>query len=216
LSPASLVRSLPFLAPVLFAVGYVVLELTKWARNPSVNEPSKPLLILVTGGSIALLWLAWSTLGRRAITSYLVLGSLVSLLFLVHSANSVAYGRGSEFLAGERLDRQVPRLEKQLAAVGGQPGTVAADMSFLPALGWYLRDVPGLVFTFSPPAEASVYLTVPGQPPPAGYRIDRTWPIAQGWVPHTIDGLDWWRWLVYRDPYGSLASTEAVLMVREP
>ena len=217
----SLVKSLPFLTPVLFVVGYLVLVLTDWARDGNVgvdkgaaDEPAT--LILVTGGAIALLWLAWSSLGRRAITGYVLLGSLVSLVFLVHGATSAAYGRGSEFLAGERLDRQVPRLEKQLAAMGGAEGAVATDMSFLPALGWYLRDVPGLVFTFSPPAEANAYLAVPGQPAPSGYRIDRRWPIAQGWVPHTIDGLDWWRWLVYREPYGSLTSTEAELLVKGP
>jgi uncharacterized protein (TIGR03663 family) len=220
LSLASLVRSLPFLAPVLFVVVYVALVLTSWAsggvgaKGGPADEPAA--LILVAGGAIALLWLAWSYLGRQAITAYVVLGSLVSLVFLVHGATSVAYGRGSEFLAGERLDRQVPRLEKQLAAVDGPEGAVAADMSFLPALGWYLRDVPGLVFTFSPPANASAYLAVPGQPAPSGYRIDRSWPIAQGWVPETIDGLDWWRWLVYRESYGSLTTTEAALLVKEP
>ena len=217
----SLVRSLPFLTPVLFVVGYLVLVLTDWARDGNVgvdkgaaDEPAT--LILVVGGAIALLWLAWSYLGRRAITGYVLLVSLVSLVFLVHGATSAAYGRGSEFLAGERLDRQVPRLEKQLAAMGGAEGAVAADMSFLPALGWYLRDVPGLVFVHSPPADANAYLAVPGQPAPAGYRIDRRWPIAQGWVPDTIDGLDWWRWLVYREPYGGLTATDAELLVRGP
>lgn len=218
---ASLVKSLPFLTPVLFVVGYLVLVLTDWARDGNVGGKGGPAdepatLILVTGGAIALLWLAWSSLGRRAITGYVLLGSLVSLVFLVHGATSAAYGRGSEFLAGERLDRQVPRLEKQLAAMGGADGAVAADMSFLPALGWYLRDVPGLVFVHSPPTEANAYLAVPGQPAPSGYRIDRRWPIAQGWVPHTIDGLDWWRWLVYREPYGGLTSTEAELLVKGP
>jgi len=100
--------------------------------------------------------------------------------------------------------------------MGGEQGAVAADVTFLPALGWYLRDVPGLVFTFSPPTEAKAYLAVPGQPAPVGYRIVRTWPIAQGWVPNAIDGLDWWRWLVYRESYGSLTSTEADLLVKEP
>ena len=213
LNLTSLVRSLPFLTPVLFAVGYVTLELTEWARDRDVNRSA---LILVAGGGIALLWLAWSSLGRRAISGYLVLGSLVSLVFLVHGATSVAYGRGSEFLADQRLDRQVPRLEKQLAAMGGEQGAVAADMSFLPALGWYLRDVPGLVFVSSPPAAARAFLAVPGQPAPAGYRVDRRWPIAQGWVPRTIDPLDWWRWLVYREPYGSLTFTEADLLVKGP
>jgi uncharacterized protein (TIGR03663 family) len=219
LNPASLKRSLPFLAPVLFVVVYVVLVLTEWAQGDvggkggPVDEPAT--LILVVGGAFALLWLAWSSLGRRAITAYVVLGSLVSLVFLVHGATSVAYGRGSESLADERVDRQVPRLEKQLAAMGGPEGTVAADISFLPALGWYLRDVPGLVFAHSLPAGASAYLAVPGQPAPSGYRIDRRWPIAQGWVPEAINGLDWWRWLVYRESYGSLTSTEADLLVKE-
>jgi 4-amino-4-deoxy-L-arabinose transferase-like glycosyltransferase len=222
LSLASLARSLPFLAPVLFAVVYLGLVLTAWASDDSsvggkggpADEPAT--LVLVAGAAIVLLGLAWSYLGRRAIASYLVLGSLVSLVFLVHGATSVAYGRGSEFLAGERLDRQAPRLEKELASMAGEQGAVAADVTFLPALGWYLRDVPGLVFTFSPPTEAKAYLAVPGQPAPVGYRIERTWPIAQGWVPDAIDGLDWWRWLVYREPYGSLTSTEADLLVKEP
>jgi uncharacterized membrane protein len=213
LNLASLVRSLPFLTPALFAVGYATLELTEWARDRDVNRSA---LILVAGGGIALLWLAWNSLGRRAISGYLVLVSLVSLVFLVHGATSVAYGRGSEFLADQRLDRQLPRLEKQLAAMGGEEGAVAADMSFLPALGWYLRDVPGLVFVSAPPAEAKAFLGVAGQPAPAGYRIDRTWPIAQGWVPRTVDPLDWWRWLVYREPFGSLTSTEADLLVKGP
>jgi len=220
-SLASLVRSLPFLVPAAFVVIYLVLVLTDWASDGGVGAKGGPAdepasLVLVAGGGVALLLLAWSYLGRRAITSYFVLGSLVSLVFLVHGVTSVAYGRGSEFLAGERVDRQVPRLERQLATMGGEQGSVAADITFLPALGWYLRDVPGLVFTFSPPTDAEAYLAVPGQPAPAGYRIDRVWPIAEGWVPRAIDGLDWWRWLTYREPYGDITSTEAELLVKEP
>ena len=102
------------------------------------------------------------------------------------------------------------------AQVPEAQGAVAADVTFLPALGWYLRDVPGLVFTFSPPTDAKAYLAVAGQPAPVGYRRERTWPIAEGWVPDAIDGLDWWRWLVYREPYGGLTSTEADLLVKQP
>jgi hypothetical protein len=221
LNLASLVRSWPFLAPVLFVAVYLVLVLTDWVEDGGVGASGGPAdepatLILVAGCAVALLWLAWSYLGRQAITSYVLLGALASLAFLIHGATSVTYGRGDEFLTGERVDRQVPRLESQLAAMGGAEGSVAADVSFLRPLGWYLRDVPGLVFTHSPPAGASAYLAAPGQPAPIGYRIDRRWPIAQGWVPEAIDGLDWWRWLVYRESYGSLASTEAELLVKEP
>ncbi len=213
LNLASLVRSLPFLVPGLFAVGYIALELTEWSRNHDVNETA---LVLVAGGGVALLWLAWNVLGRQAITGYFVLGSLVSLVFLVHGATSVAYGRGSEPLADQRLDRQVPRLESQLAGMGGEEGAIGADMSFMRPLGWYLRDVPGLVFTYSPPANAVAYLAVPGTTVPIGYGLERTWPIAEGWVPSSIDPLSWWRWLVYREPYGGLTSTEADLLVKAP
>ncbi len=101
LNLGSLVRSLPFLTPVMFVVGYLVLVLTDWARDSNVGVKGGPAdepgtLILVVGGAIALLWLAWSYLGRRAITGYVLLGSLVSLVFLVHGATSAAYGRRAE------------------------------------------------------------------------------------------------------------------------
>src|SRR4030042_1417919 len=80
LNLASLVRSLPFLAPVLFVVGYLALVLTDWARAGNVGGKGGPAdepatLILVTGGAIALLWLAWRSLGRRAIPGYVLLVS---------------------------------------------------------------------------------------------------------------------------------------------
>jgi hypothetical protein len=76
--------------------------------------------------------------------------------------------------------------------------------------------VPGLLFVSSPPADATAYLAVSGEPAPAGYRLEKGWPIAEGWLPHTIDPLDWWRWLVYREPYGGLTSTQAELLVKGP
>jgi hypothetical protein len=100
--------------------------------------------------------------------------------------------------------------------MGGVEGSVAADLSLLRPLGWYLRDVPGLVFVATPPADANAFLAVPNEPVPAGYRIDRRWPIAQGWVPSSINGLDWWKWLVYREAYGSPTSIEADLLVKGP
>jgi uncharacterized protein (TIGR03663 family) len=220
---ASLPRLLLFFVPVAAAIAYAVLVLANWVSTDPSNVGGKigpadepATLVLVTGGAVALLWLAWSSLGRRAIAGYVLLGSMVSLAFLAHGATSVSYGRGSEFLAGERLDRQVPRLETQLAAMGGVEGSVAADLSLLRPLGWYLRDVPGLVFVATPPADANALLAVPNEPVPAGYRIDRRWPIAQGWVPSSVDGLDWWKWLVYRKPYGNSTSAEADLLVKGP
>jgi len=57
-------------------------------------------------------------------------------------------------------------------------------------------------------------VTPPGESAPSGYRWQEAWPIAEGWLPHSVDPLDWWRWLVYRQPWGNLTSREADLLVR--
>jgi uncharacterized protein (TIGR03663 family) len=198
---ASVPRSLPFLIPVVVAAAYLALVLTSWASNNNVGYKVGPAdepatLVLVTGGAVALLWLAWTSLGRRAITGFVLLGSVVTLAFLVHGATSVAYGRGSEFLAGERLDRQVPRLERQLAAMGGAEGSVAADLSFMRPLGWYLRDVPGLVFVVTPPAGANAFLAVPSEPaPPATVSIGGGPSLKDGCQAPSMDwtgGIGWY------------------------
>ncbi|KPK21142.1 MAG: hypothetical protein AMJ76_03460 [Dehalococcoidia bacterium SM23_28_1] len=213
--PASFGRAVPYLTPVLALAGYMALVLTQWARAGEVGSADERTgMILALAGVIALIWITWNMLGRQAAGGSLALALVLLVIVAIHGSTSVMYGRGSEFLASERVDAHVFQLQERLAAVEAEtPGPIAVHESFLPSLGWYLRDVKGLVFAPSA-TDAVAIVTPPGEPAPSGYRSQETWPIAEAWLPHSVDPLDWWRWLVYREPWGDLSSREADLLVR--
>jgi uncharacterized protein (TIGR03663 family) len=213
---ASLGRTALYLAPVLALAGYITLILCQWAHAGAVGPPSERVgVIFALTGAIALIWITWNMLGHQAAAGSLALALVLLAILAIHGSTSVMYGRGSEFLAAERVDPRVFQLQQRLAAIEAEtPGPIAVHESFLPALGWYLRDVKGVVFAPQPAEDAVAIVAQPGESVPSGYLQQGAWTIAEGWLPHSIDPLNWWRWLVYRQPWGDLSSTEADLLVR--
>jgi hypothetical protein len=214
--PPSLSRAAPYLAPVLALAGYIALVFTQWARAGAVGSTGERIgVIFALAGAIALIWVAWNTLGRQAAAGSLALVLVLLAIPAIHGSTSVMYGRGSEFLADERIDPRVFQLQERLATVEAEtPGAIAVHESFIPALGWYLRDMNSVIFAPSPAEDAVAIVSPPGEPAPSNYRWQEAWPIAEGWLPHSVDPLDWWRWLVYRESWGDLSSREANLLVR--
>jgi len=212
----SLGRAALYLAPVLALAGYIALILCQWARAGAAGSAGERIgVIFALAGAIALIWITWNVLGRQAAAGSLVLALVLLAILAIHGSTSVMYGRGSEFLAAERVDPRVFQLQQRLATIeAATPGPIAVHDSFLPALGWYLRDVKGVVFAPWPAENAVAIVTRPGESVPSGYRRQGAWPIAEDWLPHSIDPLNWWRWLVYREPWGDLSSREADLLVR--
>ena len=213
---ASLGRAALYLLPVLALAGYIALVLTQWADAGEVGSAGeRARVILALLAAIVVIWITWNTLGRQATAGSLALALVVLAIVAIHGSTSVAYGRGSEFLAGERADQRVFQLQERLATIEAEnPGPIAVQESFLPSLGWYLRDVSGVAFAPSPPADAVAIVTLPGEPAPSGYSWLGTWTIAESWLPHSLDPLDWWRWLLYRQSWGDLSSREADLLVK--
>ena len=209
-------RAVPFLAPVLLLVTTIAVILSRWVDAGGVGSGGEKAAVLFSvGGALALIWAAGSMFGRHAAAGMLALALILSAGFLVHGATSVASGDGAEFLTDQRLDEQVFQLQKRLDSLQEEPsGPVVVDASLLPALGWYLRDAAGIAFVLSPPEDAAAILRPSGAAVPPGYRLAGAWPLAQGWRPTSIDPLDWWRWLVYREPWGSLSSIQGELLVR--
>lgn len=215
-SPASLGRAAPYLAAVLALAGYMALVFTQWARAGAVGSTGERVgVIFALAAAIALIWITWNTLGRQAVASSLALALVLLAILAIHGSTSVMYGRGNEFVVAERIDPRVFQLQERLATIEAEtPGPIAVHDSFLPALGWYLRDVNGVVFAPSPVVDAVAIVAPPGESAPSGYRWQEAWPIAEGWLPHSVDPLDWWRWLIYRESWGNLSSREADLLVR--
>jgi uncharacterized protein (TIGR03663 family) len=214
--PVSLGRATPYLAPVLALAGYIALTLCQWADAGAVGSGGERMrVIFALTAAIALVWITWNMLGRQAAAGSVALALVLLAILAIHGSTSVAYGRGSEFLAAERVNPRVFQLQDRLAAIEAEtPGPIAVHESFLPALGWYLRDVKGVVFAPSPTTETVAFVAPPGGAAPSGYRSEGAWPIVEGWLPHSLDPLDWWRWLVYRQPWGDLSPREANLLVR--
>jgi uncharacterized protein (TIGR03663 family) len=215
-TPASLGRAAPYLAPVLALAAYIGLVFNQWADAGEVGSAGERIgVILALAAAIALIWMTWTTLGRQAAGGSLALALVLLALLTIHGSASVMYGRGSEFLAAERVDPRFFPLQERLVDIEAQTtGPIAVHESFLPALGWYLRDVDGVVFARSPAEDAAAVVTLPEESGPPGYRLQGTWPVVEGWLPRSVDPLDWWRWLVYREPWGDLSSREADLLVR--
>ncbi|KPJ50446.1 MAG: hypothetical protein AMJ38_01790 [Dehalococcoidia bacterium DG_22] len=213
---ASLGRAAPYLAPVLALAAYIALVLSQWAQAGEVGSTGDRIgVIFALAGAIALIWITWNMLGRQAAAGSLTLALVLLAILAIHGSTSVMYGRGSEFLADERVEPSVFQLQERLAAFEAETSEpIAVHESFLPFLGWYLRDVNGVVFAPSPAEDAVAIVTPPGESAPSGYRWERAWPIAEGWLPHSADPLDWWRWLVYRQPWDDISSREAELLVR--
>jgi hypothetical protein len=213
---ASLGQAALYLVPVLALTGYIVAILCQWAHAGAVGATGERVgLIFALAGAIALIWITWNVLGRQAAAGSLALALVLLAILAIHGSTSVMYGRGSEFLAAERVDPRVFQLQQRLAAIEAEtPGPIAVHESFLPALGWYLRDVQVVVFATRPAEDAVAIIAQPGESASPGFQRQETWPIAEGWLPNSIDPLNWWRWLVYRQPWGDLSSREADLLVR--
>ncbi|GAF88340.1 unnamed protein product, partial [marine sediment metagenome] len=174
-SPVSLRRAAPYLVPVLVLAAYIAFVLSQWAQAGEVGSAGESIrVILALAGAIALIWITWNMLGRQATAGSLALALVLLAIVTIHGSMSVMYGRGSEFLADERIDPGVFQLQERLAAFETEtPGPIAVHDSFLPSLGWYLRDVNGVVFAPSPAADAVAIVTLPGESAPSGYRWQR-------------------------------------------
>jgi uncharacterized protein (TIGR03663 family) len=214
--PASLGRGTLYLLPALVLAAYMALVYTQWAHAGEVGPAGeRTRVILALLAAIVVIWIAWNTLGRRATAGSLALVLVALAIMAIHGSTSVGYGLGSEFLTEERIDQRVFQLEERLATIEAEtPGPIAVQESFLPSLGWYLRDVKGVVFAPSPPADAVAIVTLPGEAAPSGYSWLETWTISESWLPNSLHPLDWWRWLLYRRSWGELSSREADLLVK--
>jgi uncharacterized protein (TIGR03663 family) len=142
-NPVSLRRAAPYLAPVLALAGYIALVLCQWAQAGAVGSTGERIgMISALAGAVALIWITWNALGRQAAAGSLVLALVLLAILAVHGSTSVMYGRGSEFLADERVDARVFQLQERLATVEAEtPGPISVHESFVTGVGWFLRDV---------------------------------------------------------------------------
>jgi hypothetical protein len=161
-----------------------------------------PLLLLVF---LMALYLRWEQVGAGALLPSLVAIVLAAVAWNVHSASSVAFLRGDEYITGERTTREGAALARLLVAHGG--GVADVDPALLQPIGWYLRT------TLQSGGHGGARLIV-GRQIPAGYHaVSDPTVIARGWSPSSLNGGGMVRWWLYREPWGETRDLSAQLVV---
>ncbi|MGH2601668.1 MAG: hypothetical protein ACRDJ9_20065, partial [Dehalococcoidia bacterium] len=201
LSRRSLGRMLLGLLPLVPAAGFTLAMLVRWANGQRIEagEAVSVGLVLVGGAAaaIAALALLRAPLGTALLTAaWVILGGLT-----LHAAASVAFGGGSEFLAGQRTLPQAEAIVLRLEAVADADQPVLVERRLWPALAWPLRDRTVRRFVENPPADGpAVIATAAGAQATAG-PFRESVPIIERWAPAGWDSLGILRWWVNRTPW---------------
>ena len=62
---------------------------------------------------------------------------------------------------------------------------------------------------------ASILVTRPDAAPPGFAGLEDVWRVAEGWYPDDVLApRRMWRWLLYREPFGSVEFVEVRIYVR--
>jgi len=197
----SLGRMLLGLLPLVPAAGFTLAMLVRWANSQRIEagEAVSVALVLFGGAvaTVAALTLLRAPLGTALLTVvWALLGGLT-----LHAAANVAFGGGSEFLAGQRTLPQVEAIVLRLETGVDADQPVRVERRLWPALAWPLRDRAVHRFVENPPPGGpAVIATTTGVQATSGPFQDRV-PVVERWAPGGWDNLGILRWWVNRTPW---------------
>ncbi len=203
----------PVAAAALGLIAYAALLLTEWSSETGVGDWARYSVLLALGGTAALIASAYVFLRRDAGAIAVTVLTALALPFLSHGALAVAFSDGAEFATDLRiLDRaeQFRDTVELLAAERG--GTIVVEEGLAGALAWPLRDSP---VVFGGDTKGASVVVAPADQTPAGFiPLGDAWRVAQGWYPQELlHPLAFWRWLAFREPYGSLDTVDVRIYV---
>jgi hypothetical protein len=202
----------PLPAGALLLWAYAAMLMTRWSAGNS-GPVERFGMVMAAGGGLFLLAAPLAHFGRRGLAMPLVAAAVAGVLFAGHSAMAVAAGGGAEFARGDAVTQRALYLGETLARLKEERGgTLVVEAGLRDALGWTLRDSGA---RFGGGVEgASIVVGLAG-PPPSGFAaLGGPWRVAEGWYPEALlrpRGM--WRWLVFREPYGSMRAIEVSIFV---
>jgi hypothetical protein len=168
------------------------------------------------GAAVALLAACFAVLGRQGAAVSAVVAAVVAFAFLSHTDLVVTTDDDAvEFVVDVRAAGRVEHFRETVDELAmSRSGPVVTDPSLREPLAWHLRDSAVM---FGDLAEDAGVVVVPmGQEVQGFTRLGEPWRLGAGWYPDDLDPLPLWRWLVYRESYGSLDSVEAEILVPTP
>lgn len=192
-------------------VALAALLMTEWSSgNASKGERA----LLASAVPACVVWVAAAHLRWRAAPAVaLPVAIVVAAAFLTHSSLAVAFGDGAEFAVDARLTPRAEQLKNTLDRLSAERDSeVVLDADLIDELAWTLRD--SRVIFGGEPTAASILVTRPDAAPSFAGLSD-IWRVAEGWYPdEVLAPRRMWRWLLYREPFGSLELVELRIYVR--
>ncbi|MFQ5880220.1 MAG: glycosyltransferase family 39 protein [Dehalococcoidia bacterium] len=202
-------------AVVVALVAYAALVTTDWSEG-GIGRAERFSLALALGGAATLLVTSYSFLGRNAAVIGVAAAAVLAFAFLAHTGLSLTGNDdAAEFAVDIRTSGRIGQFRETVGElVASRAGPVLIDPGLREPLAWYLRDLP---VTFARPGEeASALVVLAGQEVEGFTPLGEAWRLGQGWYPADLDPLPLWRWLVYRESYGSLDGVDAQILVPAP
>ncbi len=188
------------------------LLLTEWANGDGV--PAKPLIAVVAMSAAVFVLIAPMVLiGSRGLVLPTIAAAFLVGAFLAHSALAVAFRNGSEFSVDGRLAPRVDSFHETLEVLSDErEGTIVVQADLLDELGWSMRDLP---VVFGGTTEGAPLVVARANEGPRSFvGLGDPWILGEGWYPEAIlkpRGL--WRWLIFREAFGSRDPLEVRIYV---
>ena len=207
----------PAVAVALAMLAYAALITTQWSDpDAGISRAERVYLVLAVGGAAALLAACYAFIDRRAVAVTLVVVGAVAFAFLLHTDLAITTDEEAvEYAADIGATGRVDPFRDTVAELSAsRAGPVLIDPFLEAPLAWELRD---LAVIFAGPAEDAGAVVVPAGRAVDGFaRLGEAWRIGEGWYPSDLKVLPLWRWLVYREPYGTLDIMDVEILVPVP
>lgn len=207
-------RSWPAAVLVVACLGSLGLLWTLWARPFGQVSAAEAWGAWLAAVSLMWgLWLSWRWWGMATAAAAALALAPLALGFWPHTIWAVGFHQGAEPLLGARFTVGREQIERLLPQLPAPAAPLAVSLGVAEVLGWHLRHLP--LVAGDPPQRSAVYLTEAASAAPRGFSPSGSpLTVARDWRWHRDDGRRFWRWLILREPYGSVLEFRVQTMVR--
>lgn len=196
------------MALVIPALGYTLLILMRWASTMLIDPLEALSIALALGGVMVAIGVGAALLRQSLGAPLLATGLLILGAMTLHTATSVAFRGGDEFLTGARTVPEADAVTRALREAAPPGGAIWVDQRLWPALAWPLRSHETRQFVAAPPALPAA--VVAEDDPGFGGPARRGVPVSQRWQPAApSDIAQLLRWWLFRTPWGDRSLTRA-------
>lgn len=206
----------------LTALGVILLGVMVLAASRlslGQGSPGSSLALIATSLALLVIFALWPANKdyHRVWPVATMLGFLPALAFTLHTTWNLNYGTGYEWFG---LPIPYGETVEELAGLGrweqylGRAYDLTVDGALWRPLGWYFRDRTNVSFSrkLEPGPTSLVGMAALGDKKGIiGYSMSSL-PYEASWRPEPLNLRGFWRWLIYREPFGDKPQETRIIL----